>query len=155
MIIERYIVVYLSHFFLQKSFSEEGNDFHQIILRVLNKEVIPEFKVLQDLEAAPAGSNFSKILQEAVNTLCKNLSWTRSLTTKQKFCWGLVSSCCSRLNISRDSLDWVHSYDKVLKQVGYIFNVYCNGRKLTESRCVMIEKLPDEIANHQVEEIKR
>ena len=124
-------------------------------MSVLNKEVIPEFKLLQDLESAPAGSNFFKILQEAVNTLCRELSWTKSLTTKQKFCWGLVASCCSRLNISRDSLDWVHSYDKVLRQVGYIFNVYCNGRKFTESQCIIMEKLPDEIANHPSEEIRR
>lgn len=139
---------------LQASISEEEDSFQQLVLGVLQKEVIPEFKVLQGLDTA-IGADFQAVLQTAVNTLCKNLSWARSLSTKQKFCWGLVASCCSKINIGKDSLDWVHSYDKVLRQVGYIFNVYCTGRKLTESKSIIIEHFPEEIATHSSEEIRR
>lgn len=121
---------------------------------MLQKEVIPEFKILQDINSA-TGSIFLVILQEAVNTLCKNLSWMKELTTKQRFCWGLVASCCSKINISHENLDWVHSYDKVLKTVGYIYNVYCSGRRLAENQCIIIEQLPKEVAKHPNEDVIR
>ena len=94
-------------------------------------------------------------LQGAVNTLSKNLSWLKELTTKQRFCWGLVSSCCSKINISRENLDWVHKNNKVLKQVGYVYNVYCSGRQLTENQCIIIEQLPEEVTKHPNEDIRR
>ena len=79
----------------------------------------------------------------------------KELTTKQKFCWGLVAACCSKINIGRENLDWVHSYDKVLKTVGYIYTVYCIGRKLAENQCNIIEQLPEEVAKHPNEDIKK
>ena len=115
---------------------------------------MPEFKVLQSIDTA-TDSAFKIVLQEAVNTLCKDLSWLKELTTKQKFCWGLVAVCCSKINISRENLDWVHSYDKVLKQVGYIYTVYCNGRRLTESQCIIIEQLPEEVEKNPSENFQR
>ena len=122
---------------------------------MLHKEVIPEFEVLQAVSTdGEEGSNF-QLLEEAVYTLVKDLTWLKELTTKQKFCWSLVAACCSKINIGRENLDWVHSYDKVLKKVGYIYTVYCNGRKLTESQCVIIEQLPEEIAKHPNKDIKR
>ena len=121
---------------------------------MLQQEVIPEFKVLQGIDT-PAGASFQAVLQGAVNTLIKDLSWAKSLSTKQKFCWGLVVACCSKINISRDTLDWVHSYSKVLRRVGYVFSVYCSGRKLTENKCVIIENFPEEIATHPSEDIRR
>jgi hypothetical protein len=128
---------------------------------VLQKEVIPEFKVLQAVGTATGagdggmGSSFQSVLEGAVTTLVKDLSWLKELTTKQKFCWGLVAACCSKINIGRDNLDWVHSYDKVLKKVVNIYTVYCNGRRLTESQCIIIEQLPEEVAKHPVEDIKK
>ena len=121
---------------------------------MLQKEVIPEFKVLQGIDTA-TGYNFQMVLQGAVNTLCKDLSWLKELTTKQKFCWGLVAACCSKINISRENLDWVHSYDKVLKQVGFIYTIYCSGRRLPENQCIIIEQLPEEVVKNPNEDIRR
>ena len=139
--------------YMQASISEEHDDFQQLILGVLQKEVIPELKGIDTARAA--GSNFQVVLQAAVNTLCKNLTWIKDLTTKQKFCWGLVAACCSKINIAQENLDWVHNYDKLLQQVGYVFYVYCSGRKLTESQCILIEQLPEEIAANPSEDIRR
>lgn len=136
--------------FLQASISEEQDDFQQLILGVLQKEFIPESKVLHNIDKA-AGTNFQVVLQGAVNTLCKDLTWTRSLTMKQKFCWGLVAACCSKIKISREDLDWVHSYGKLLQLVGYVFNVYCSGRKLMG---IIIEQLPQEIETSLSEDIQ-
>ena len=128
----------------QSCIDEDHNNFQRLILGVLQKEVIPEIQV-------PISS-----LDGPVNTLSKDLSWLKELTTKQKFCWGLVAACCSKINIRRENLDWVHSYDiEVLKKVGYIYMVYCSGRKLTESQCVIIEQLPEEVAKHPNEDIRR
>ena len=110
--------------------------------------------MLQGVETAMY-ENFQLVLMEAVNTLCKELSWVTAPTMKQEFCWGLVASCCSKINISQDNLDWVHSYDKVLKQVGYVYNVYCSGRRLTGNQCIIIEQLPEEIAAHASEDVRR
>ena len=137
--------------FLQASISEEQDDFQQLILGVLQKVFIPEFKVLQDIDKA-AGINFQVVLQEVLNTLCKDLSWTRVLTMKQKFCWRLVAACCSEVNISPEDLNWVHSYGKLLQLVGRIFNVYCNERKLIG---IIIEQLPHEIETSPSEDVKR
>ena len=123
---------------------------------MLQKEVIPEFKILQAVSTGTGvGSNFQSVLEGAINTIIKDLTWLMELTTKQRFCWSLVTACCWKMNIGRENLDWVHSYDKVLKKVGYIYTVYCNERKLTESQCIIIEQLPEEIANHPNEDIKK
>ena len=100
-------------------------------------------------------SSFQSVLEGAVTTLVRDLTWLKELTTKQKFCWGLVAACCSKINIGHENLDWVHSYDKVLRKVGHIFTVYCSGRRLTEGQCIIIEQLPEEIAKHPVEDIKK
>ena len=123
---------------------------------MLLEEVIPEFKILQAVSTgAGKVSTFHLVLEEAINTLVKDLTWPKELTTKQKFCWGLVAACCSKINVRRENLNWVYSYNiEVLKKVGYIYTVYCNERQLTENQCIIIEQLPEEVAEHPNEDIK-
>ena len=121
---------------------------------MLPKEVIPELNVLQGIDTA-ASTNFQNILLRTVDILCEDLSWVGAPTMKQKFHWGLVSACCSKINISHKDWDWVYNYGKVLMPICEVFNFYCKGKELTEDNIIIIEQLPPEIETSSSEDILR
>ena len=63
--------------------------------------------------------------------------------------------CCSKMNIAHETLNWVHGYNKIFKEVGYIYKVYCNERCLTENQCIIIEEIPPEVARNPNEDVQR
>ena len=88
------------------------------------------------------------VLITASTKLQKDLSWIQALNLQQKFCWGIVATCCSKTSSSiiTDSFDWIHSYDNIISQLGQIYVSYCNGKKLPESDRVIADTLPQDIA---------
>ena len=138
----------------QTSISEQRDEFQQLILNVLQREVIPEFKVLKDIDS-DAAENFRFVLQEAVGHLCKDLDWLQALTTKQKFCWGIVAACCSKIFVSIENFEWVHSYDKVMVKLGRIYFTYCNGKKLADEKKIITAGLPSDIQHNPSPDVKK
>ncbi len=134
---------------MQNVIFDERDEFQQLILRVLYQEVIPEFKVLQDLDSNTGTTSrmFKDIIKYSIDYLCKSLSWVQALTAKQTFCWGLVASSSSRVHVTAENFEWLHSYSYVISELGKLFNTYCTGKKLSENQCVIINSLPDDIAN--------
>ena len=133
--------------------SEEHDDFQQLIVSMLQKEIIPEFQAVRT--GAVVGFKFQSVLEGAVKTLVRGLSLQQELTTKHKLCWSLVAACCSKVNIARENLDWLCNHGSVLEMGGHIYTVYCSIRMLTEDQCNIIEQLPEEVAYHPNEDIKR
>eukprot|EP00731_Ephydatia_muelleri_P026808 Em0018g908a len=126
------------------SISEQLDDFQQLILTVLQKEVIPEVRVLQSGEHSA-----QEVLSTASTKLQKDLSWIQALNPQQTFCWGIVAACCQKTStsITTDSFDWVHSCDYIVSQLGQIYVFYCNGKKLPESERILSDPLPQDIVS--------
>ena len=124
---------------------------------MLHQEVIPEFKALQELETnnETTGRNFRAILKYSIDFLRKDLKWLDTHSAKPAFCWGLVSSCCSRIHVAFKNFDWLHNYSFVISELCKIFNTYCTGYKLTESQSIMVGGLPNKIRGNPSEDIKK
>lgn len=95
------------------------------------------------------------MLHFAVTTLRKDLTWLQALTTRQRFCWGIVANCCSKIPISDDQFEWVDSYSYVISQLGQIFFTYCSSKQLPEDERVLSTKPPQDVLHSPCEDIKR
>ena len=131
---------------MQACVSEEYDYFQQLILNEIQKQI-------SELIAIQGGddSDFQVVLQD---NLCKNLSWTETLSMKQKFCWGLVADCCSKIHIQQDSLEWM-GHNRTVAHIGSMYHAYCSSRKLTDNQSIIIDQLPLEIQECPSQDAKR
>lgn len=136
----------------QDSISDGRDEFQQLVLDVLHRTVVPELRAERKMD-----DNFRRLLTETVRQLRGDLSWLTSLSAKQRFCWGILSTCCSKLALSADNFDWVHHYSGIIKdlQLGLVFSTYCNAKKLSSDQCSSISQLPHEIQTHPSEDLRR
>ena len=116
--------------------------------------MVPEFKALQGQKSMSSGP-LDSVLHETVTALCSDLTWMQSLTTKLQLRWGIVASCCGKILITKDHLDWVHLYDSAIICLGSIYSSYCK-KKFQGDNCLLSpDELPKEIAHSPSESIKK
>ena len=138
----------------QAAISDRRDEFQQLVLEVVQREVVPEVKDLQGQTTIP--SPLYGVLHVAVTTLCRDLSWLQALTTKQRFCWDFIASCCKKIPVAKEQFDWVRSYKYLITHLGYIYDSYRAGKKLPEEKCLLsAEGFPNEIACSPSEDIRR
>ena len=107
-------------------------------------EVVPESKVLQEEKLTT--SPLYIMLHEIVITLCMDLSWLQSLTTRQIFYWGIIASCYEKIPITEEQFEWVQLYKYVIICVGKIYNLCCEYKKLQKDKCLLsADGFPQEI----------
>ena len=118
------------------------------MLSVLQKEVVPEFKILQGEESLPNVA-VQEILKSSVTELCRTLDWLTSLSPKQGFCWGIIATFCSKIPVKVESLGWIQDYDYLLSQLCHIYKAYCNGREIRgEEEKRLKEELPVDVRHY-------
>ena len=129
----------------QDSIAVERDEFQGLVLDVLKKEIVPEFKVLQGEESL-SNAAITNIIKKSVTELCRNLEWLTTVSPKQGFCWGIVASCCCKVPVRKDSLEWVQDYDYLINQLCHIYKVYCTGQGMrAEEDRRLKEELPKEL----------
>ena len=129
----------------QDSITAERDEFQGLVLDVLKKEVIPEFKVLRGEESL-SNATIANIIKKSVTELVRNLDWLTGVSPKQSFCWGIVASCCCKVPVGRESLEWVQDYDYFINQLCHIYNAYCTGQGMRgEEDRRFKEELPKEV----------
>ena len=139
----------------QSTISEQPDEFQQLVLTVVQREVIPDFKALQEMKFVSGTSPYSA-LGEVVNTLCNDPTCLQAPTTKQNFCWGIVASCCEKIPIFNEHFEWVDLYKSVITCLGKIYISYCKRKNLPEDkRMLPTEGYPQEIAHNPSEHIKK
>ena len=115
------------------------------MLLVIQQEVmyLPEVTFGQAADST-ANENLNQTLQLIKVYLCENDSWYQDLTSKQRFCWGLIVSCCSKLRerVAPCNFDWLSPYASIIRELGMLFTAYCNS---TSVKCILRSTLPDEI----------
>ena len=129
----------------QKVISEERDDLHLLIVSVLHDDIFPGFKVLDNVLDSHSSQNHKAVLEFSITYLCENLSLVQVPTAKQAFCWGLVSSCCSRVRVVPEHFEWLHNYSYVISELSKIFNAYCTGKKLSKEERIIVNGLPEDV----------
>lgn len=117
---------------------------------------MPEFKTLQKGDS-PANQSLQKVLHLTVDTLALkgDLSWLQDLNTKQRFCWGIVATCCSKVPISIKDFEWIHTYSHLTSKLGLIYRAYCEGKQLPMEARLLSDQLPLDIERSPSEDIRR
>ena len=139
----------------QHTISDQRDDFQQLVLMIVQREVIPEFKALQG-NTFVTGSPLYSVLHETVVTLAQNLSWLQALTMKQDFYWGIIASCCEKIPITEEEFEWVDSYESAIACLGGVYRSYCEKKKFPRDKCLLCtEDFPQEITLSPSEHIKK
>lgn len=97
------------------------------------------------------------LTENLIEFLCFDHSWLTTLSTQQKFCWIILSTCCSKIIISYENFDWAKRYCSIIKELNLslIFSHYCKEKKLTGNDCLIASELPKEIKVHQSKDVYR
>lgn len=119
----------------QKAISDRRDEFQQLVLEVVQRAVISEFKALQTKEFT--SSRLCSVLHVMVTSLSKDLSWLQAPTTMQQFYWGIIASCCETIHISKTQFEWVHLYESAITCLGHIYTSYCKEKELPEDKCLL------------------
>lgn len=128
--------------------SSARDEFQGLVLAVLQKEVVPEFKILQGEESL-SNAAVQGILKSSVTELCRNLNWLTSLSPKQGLCWGIVATFCSKIPVKVESLNWIQDYEYLLHQLCHIYKAYCNGQGIRgEEQRRLKEDLPLDVRHY-------
>lgn len=124
------------------------------MLDVLRREVVPELRALQ---GKTLDINFKTLLRDIVSLLKNDLSWLTSLSLRQRFCWGILTTCSSKIVPSIDNFDWAQNYFSVISELnlGLVFISYCSGKKLPHDRRIIANQIPHEIASHPSEDLRK
>ena len=134
--------------------SNQHDEFQQLVLAVVQMEVIPESNVLQEEKLTTCPLYI--MLREIVITLCVDLNWLQSLTTKQIFYWGIIASCCEKIPIAKEQFEWVQLYEYVISCVGKIYNLCCKDKELQEDKCLLsADGFPQKIALLPSDDIRK
>ena len=92
-------------------------------------------KVISDLptpqEESVSSSPMYFVLHLIVTTLCEDPSWLQALSMKQQFCWGIITSCCGKIPISKEHFMWAYLYNSAITCLAGIYNFYCKWKGKT------------------------
>ena len=110
----------------QDAISNQQDEFQQLVLMVVEKEVVPGFQTLQ--EGSVSSSPMYSVLQLIVTTLCKDFTWLQAPSIKQQFCWSIVTSCCVKIPITKEDFMWAYLYNSAITCLADIYNSYCKWK---------------------------
>ena len=132
----------------QGAISDQQDEFQQLVLSVIQREVIPGVKALQEnfIFSCPLYS----VIRVIVTTLSQDHSWLQSLSLKQEFHWGIIASCCEKIPITGKHFEWVHLFKSVVMRLCHVYSSYCHGKGLPEDKCLLSAKnFPQEITHSE------
>ena len=112
--------------FHQDAISNQRDEFQQLVLMVVEEEVVPDFQTPQ--EGSISSSPMYSVLQLIVTTLCKDTSWLQAPSMKQQFCWGIVTSCCGKIPITKEHFMWAYLYNSAITCLAGIYNSHCKWK---------------------------
>ena len=141
--------LYTTSLHSQGAISDQCYEFQQLILAVVQRQVVPDFKALQRQQFISSSPLYS-VLQNLVAILSQDLSWLQALNTKQNFRWGIIASCCEKIPISEKRLEWVHLYEPAIVCLGGIYNSYFKWKELPVNKCLLKHSPSDNIEKYEL-----
>ena len=137
---------------MQKAIAEKERGFQTLVLNVISQEITPDLSAQRDQKV---NENFKAVLREPLEVLRGSHSWKPNLSPKQMFCWGVISSCCSKIIVLREKFDWLHFYSSIIIDLSEVFNHYCRSIKLADHQRMIATELPSGILDHSSADLKR
>ena len=113
----------------QDAITGQRDEFQQLVLMVIEKEVVSDFQTPQ--EESFSSSPVYSVLKLMVTTLCKDFTQLQAPSTKQQFCWGIITSCCGKIPITKEHFMWAYLYNSAIKCLAGIHNSYCKLEEKT------------------------
>ena len=66
-----------------------------------------------------------KHLHTVINVLSKKVCPKGSLTRKQRFCWGVLTTLCEQIQPNENCFDWAEVFTAIIEKMGEIYGQYC------------------------------
>ena len=101
-------------------------------------------------------SSIRFLLESCVTVICKEIGslQERDISSRLNFCWGILSSCCSRIPFS-DTFEWINLFTFIVDQLGRVYGMYCQFHSLNEKDSIMKEsKLPKDVLETSCEGVR-
>ena len=119
--------------FIQESISEERDEFQGLVLAVLQKEVVPDFRILRG-ELSFSDPTVECVVTNSVTELCRDPIRVTCLSPKQTFYWGIVATFSSKIPVTVESFSWIQDYNYLINQLCHIYKFYCNEQGIPEQK---------------------
>ena len=71
-----------------------------------------------------------KLLNTVINVLGKNVCPQDNLTRKERFCWGIITTFCDRMQPQQDSFQWMGSLTAIIEKMGELYHLYCQTQHI-------------------------
>lgn len=91
-------------------------------------------------------ANFNRVLKPVIDVLVKNTSWQADFTMKHQFCWGVLSTCCSKIPIHEKDMTWVY-YIPIIETLCEVFLCAVNKVQIKEFLAPIV---PASMQNNEV-----
>lgn len=138
---------------IQSSISNQNDEFQCLVVDVLHREIVPDI-----VNISRGNKSFKKLLSKSIKFL-KSLKWVTvtTVSNRQKFCWGILATCCSKINVSTENADWANHFCSVFTDLnlGTIFSAYCKEKNLVNGQCIITANIPADIQYHSLEDIHK
>ena len=141
--------------YVQLSISNQKEEFQGLILDVLHRELVPDITSITQ-----GNENFKTLLSESIKLLKNDMKWLTSLSNKQRFCWGFLATCCSKIIVSTENTDWANHFCTIFTEhdnlnLGTVFSAYCREKDFNSRQCIIATGLPAEIKYHPLEDLHK
>lgn len=125
---------------------ESQNGFQSLVLDVISREIVP------DLSDHPA---LIAPLRKVLIELEGDISWRIAPTPKHCFCWGIIATFCSKIEISESDFDWLRDHYAVVIELTHFYSFYCRSLDLPHNDWLIDEQLPEEILANTSQDLQR
>lgn len=128
------------------------------MLDFLCREIVPDLHKQTKLKTERQNyfDSFKELLtNKFIDFLCFEHTWLNNISTKQKLCWVVLATCCSKVIISYEDFNWIDRYFSVIQDfdLGRVFCSFCERKKLTKQQCLITSGLPDEVKFHPFKDL--
>ena len=127
------------------------SQFQLLVLDVIAHEVVP------DVCPCLQNNSLKILLQYVVNFLKGDIDWLAEHSPKHCLCWGILSTCTSKIAINKDRFQWMKNYGAVISDfdLGAVYRTFCDGQMLTAQHFVITDSLPSLIISHSSNDLRR
>ena len=98
--------------------------FHNLYSSANTQDITPH------LHASAATKVALKLLNTVIVVLGKNVCPQDNLTRKERFCWGVVTTFCDRIQPQQDSFQWMEPFTAIIEKMGELYHLYCQTQHI-------------------------
>lgn len=135
---------------MQQSISDQKDDFQSLVLDAIHHVIVPDITAITQ-----CNENFKTLLIKSIKLL-KTLKWLHSMSNKEKFCWGVLATYCSKIKVSIENTDWPNHFWSIFTNrddlnLGTIFSGYCKAKSFPDGQRITTASITGDMKHHYVQ----